>query len=774
MMGETLVVNCNISVSTSYNSNRKMSKCSWADLLPELLQSILSRLYGKDVPVFQAVCRQWYSIHAPVHDIAKQPLLLRYRPDNNCELYSPAYAKTYFLRELPDPLLRDTQIHSFNHGWLLLSRARKFFFLHPTTGETILLPGSNSSLPFNVMCFSAPPTSPNCVVIRVFDAKILFGIGRQETDYSRMYISFTRRGDTSWKVCWARQNTERMEFYPGRRLVANKIKTNRCKTRLTCKADFRWSSYRSAPVFHKGAFYCISQEGRLGVFNPNSRYNMWKVINVKCRSAFNNDKVAYLMESSRGELISVLVGEEFVRVFRYDHVLKLWQSVYSIGDQVAFLSPTSSMMLSSKELQVKRFRNTIQFPSFHRHYNLFYSLSTNRFHSSENGEYTSNTELPLNCTWMVPKFQRFSGQTPLWKDRGEGDLLVIDDHPSHCIRNLGISSGSRCKKSSSSEGHKMIITTEQKRPWIILSHRTGRTFVDLVNRAFHARDKMEASLMSKQVYGVSSGKVALVDVNSGEWALLDMSSMAMDALPTWKIPKDFKKSCCVIHLPAGESRFVVMVFGRIKLDEHSVYRFMTTYCRVGDEKWTLTAQVPRIYSAVAYRGKIYGCGEQHLGGPGLFGIDLQQEDSRNRGAELVKLPEYEPMGGMGCTYYLVESCSRLFLFEKFMSDKGDDFEEVIMEARAYRLDEEIMKWEALRDLGDMAFFAGIGTSGFVCSASGLGLPRNSLYFVDKFELDGILPALNRHRELEWKQKGLHQQKDGRRWAPEVHMQGQEE
>ncbi|CAN0890735.1 F-box/kelch-repeat protein At3g18720 [Linum grandiflorum] len=606
------------------------SSSSWADLLPELLQSILSRLFGKDVPVFRAVCRQWNSIPSPVHDIAKHPLLLRYRPDNNCELYSPAYGKTYFVHA--HPWLRDTQIHSFNHGWLLLSRCRKFFFLRPTTGEIIRLPKSNSALTFNVMSFSAPPTSPNCEVIRVTDVNSL--VVKEKPDYSRMYIDFTRRGDSTWidynsnlddeNLSFGYLNKARMEFYP-RRLVASNINANRFKLRLACKANFRWSASRTAPVFHKGAFYCLGQEGRLGVFNPRKKnfIDWWNVIDVKCRAAFNTN--------------------EFQRLI--------------------------------------------------------------------------------------------SGQTPaLWKDPGEGDFIdndIVD--PSDHIRDLGISCRSRCKTLSSSGSQKMIIT-EQKRPWIILSHTkknrgTCRMFVDLINRAFHTRDKMEASLMSKQVYGVSSEKVALVDVNSGEWALLDTSSMAMDALPMWKIPKGFIKRCCVIHLPPGDSRFIITVFGHVYVpDETPRYRFIRMYCRVGDKEWTtrMEGRIFRMSSAVAYRGKIYGCANWGC----LYEIQIQPEGNEVQEKKLANLPQYEPMGWRAASTYLVESCGELFLFTKFMSEKGDDFE-VIMEARAYRLDEKTERWEELQDLGDMAFFGGIRSSGFVCSASGFGLPRNSLYFVDK-------------------------------------------
>ncbi|CAN0890737.1 hypothetical protein LINGRAHAP2_LOCUS16601, partial [Linum grandiflorum] len=380
------------------------------------------------------------------------------------------------------------------------------------------------------MSFSAPPTSPNCVVVGLVDLKM---------DYTAVYICFIRRGDSAWRDYSysfnyaGYPNWARMQFYKPRLLArysddkwrSPQLNLKRCLFRPSpCLAKTRWCDYLSAPVFHKGAFYCISQEGQLGVFDPwkKKKRNMWKVIDVKCRTAFYTHlhSEAYLMESSKGELLSVLVGPdgEYVQVFRYSHVLRMWQSLDSIGDQVAFLSPTSSMVLSCNELQVKGFENTIHFSRFHGIDNVFYSLSTKQFHSFKNG-YTSpdlsDTEFRLNSTWMVPKFQCHT-QTPLWEDDSGGGDDHIELDPSHCISDLGFSS--MCKKSSGGPGDQMIMMIEQSaRPWIVLTHkenRGGRTFVDLVNRTFHTRETMEACLIRKQVYGVAYRRVVLADVKS--------------------------------------------------------------------------------------------------------------------------------------------------------------------------------------------------------------------------------------------------------------------
>ncbi|CAN1308065.1 F-box/kelch-repeat protein At1g57790 [Linum perenne] len=365
-----------------------MSCRRWEDLLPEILSLILLNLHGKDVPVFRAVCRNWNSVPPPksknihhVSEMLKYPFLLSYRDKSSLILYTPAYNKTYSIRALFSGL-EDAQIHSSNYGWLLLSRrerSRRFFFLQPVTGDIINLPRLNVD-PY-----------------------------MDRVSWAR--FAFIRRGDSSWRSSNLQYpNKTRLKFDLLRRLVRSKVNTNLCVFRaVPCAASIMWSSLWSAPVFHNEAFYCLGQNKRLGVFDPRSE--MWRFLDMKFSSSdveSSTDK-AYLMESSRGELISVVVGlrGEFVRMYRFDEDLRLWRGLSSLGDQVAFLSPTSSIVLSCKELQVKGLENTIHFPRFDGDFNVFYLLSTGRFHSFEGGytsHHPSDKELQLNSTWMMPEF----------------------------------------------------------------------------------------------------------------------------------------------------------------------------------------------------------------------------------------------------------------------------------------------------------------------------------------------------------------------------------
>ncbi|CAN1131891.1 F-box/kelch-repeat protein At1g57790 [Linum perenne] len=719
-----------------------MSCRRWEDLLPEILSLILSNLHGKDVPIFRSVCRNWNSVPPPksknIHhfsEMIKYPFLLTYRHNSSLILHTPAYNKTYSIRA-PFSGLEDAQIHSSNFGWLLLSRrerSRRFFFLQPVTGDIINLPRFNID-PYvpclNEMSFSAPPTSPNCVVlgVRVMD----------KISWTR--FAFIRRGDSSWRSSNHQYpNKTRLKFnLLPLRLDGSKVNTNLCSFRpIPCAASIMWSSLCSAPVFHNGAFYCLSENKRLGVFDPwkDETSKMWRFLDVNFDSSdveSSTDK-AYLMESSRGELILVMVGlrGEFVRMYRFDDDLRLWQGISSLGDQVAFLSPTSSIVLSCKELQVKGLENTIHFPRFDGDCNVFYSLSTGRFHSFKGGytsDHTSDKELQLNSTWMMPEFRRYSNQQLDWNnDSPEEEDPTIQVDPSYFISGFNFS-----------QPQNYIVDATMSRitasPWIILSHENTnksephRTLVNLVTNVSHSNDSRIEMFRGKEVYGSSNGLVLLVESESagGDCVLLNTKSMTVEPLPKLKLPTTFRRNCFVIHCET-----VVMIFGFIKMNNQ--YEATTILCRVGDKEWTICTGGITVHDVAAYQGKLYGIGWlPESGRYDFIEMELLQHQMHYKVTKVVgiELPKYKHMGQIGAGLYMVESRGELLYFEMMVSDVVIDSFPVVMDVRVSKVDLEGMRTEVVKDLGDRAFFMGVG-GGFGCCASESGVERNSIYFVDQ-------------------------------------------
>ncbi|CAN0902413.1 hypothetical protein LINGRAHAP2_LOCUS21961 [Linum grandiflorum] len=438
------------------------------------------------------------------------------------------------------------------------------------------------------------------------------------------------------------------------------------------------------------------------------------------------------MESSRGELISVLVGRygEFVTVFKLDENLSLWQIVCNLGDQAAFLSPTSSMVLSCRELQVNGLENAVHFASFDDdgNYNIFYSLSTRKFHSFKNG-YTSDdlfdSDFYLNSTWMVPNFQSFSRRRLNWKN-------------SSSEKDFKIRSNYVCKSIFSRRPNDENRITEEvvapiRRPLIILSHgekKDACSFFDLVNLPFPSRDRMESSLRGKQVYGGSTdGRVVLIDFESRDCFLLNTSTMVMEPLPAWPMPDNFFKFCCLVH--EVDLKSAVTIFGILK--EGSDQNVVNLKCQVGDREWTTHAGGIRVYEAVAFRGTIYGIGII----PTDDVIKVHKMESRQgewvEVVDTVSIPptEFLPAGSTEDSWYLVESCGEILVFRVFWSEYNV-INEVIMVVRAYKLDLKEMSWVEVKDFGDRAFFFCHKIGGFGCCASGSGFPRNNLYFAQKY------------------------------------------
>ncbi|CAN1132189.1 F-box protein At3g56470 [Linum perenne] len=704
-----------------------MCRRRWADLLPEILCLILSKLHGKDVPVFRAVCRNWNSVPSPkskhihhVSEIVKYPFLLSYR-DKSSILYTPAYNKTYSI-EAPDSRLEDVRIHGSNYGWLLLSRRgrRQFFFLQPVTGDIINLPRMNIGWTWlNEMSFYAPPTSRNCVV---------FGIHHMSRPESSARFAFIRRGDGEWRSRHHEYpNKTRLTVYQ-RRLVGSKIRTNRCAIRaITCDASIEWSSTGSVPVFHNGAFYCLSKERMLGIFDPrkNRRRNMWRLLDTTMNnflpSGYGRGNKVYMMESSRGELVSIVVGlrGEFVRMYRFDDDLELWQGLRSLEDQVAFLSPTSSIVLPCKELQVKGLENTIHFPRFDENCNVFYSLSTGKFHSFEGGyipDDPSYNELQLNSTWIMPEFQRYSDQQLDWNNDSPEEEDGIEFNPFRRFKFLQPKNciiDARAPKAS---------------PWIVLSHEEKSTtaLVDLATNVSRSNEMFRGRI----VYASTKDLVMLVESESGgggDCVLLNTTSMTAEPLPTLKFPRNFRKTHSIIH-QEGET-VVITIFGRITTSKKD--KAATIFCRVGNEEWTICRGGIIVCNVAAYRDKLYGMGYLPRTNRETFiEMELHQRHYKVRVIEGIELrKDRKHMGQVIQLTNFVESCGELLLFEMPLSDVADGLLPVVMDVRVSRVDLEGMRTEVVKDLGDRAFFLSFDV-GFGCCASESGFERNSIYRVD--------------------------------------------
>ncbi|XP_022764313.1 F-box/kelch-repeat protein At1g57790-like [Durio zibethinus] len=211
-----------------------------------------------------------------------------------------------FLSEAEFPELQfQVECLSSGHGWLLLlsRQTSSLFFLNPFTRQKIDLPYRSSG--FTAVAFSAPPTSPDCVV---------FAIQHQ------------------YEKCWNR--------YPYR-----------------VGKDFGVLMHA---ICNDGILYCMDSCGRIATFDANKKGDTWTEISSK---NFKQVRLSCFFKFN-GELYGVkLYGnysavETVYKLKLENGVAAAWEEVNDMRDHTMFLGPYGSCAavgLDEKLLQKKIF-----------------------------------------------------------------------------------------------------------------------------------------------------------------------------------------------------------------------------------------------------------------------------------------------------------------------------------------------------------------------------------------------------------------------------------
>ncbi|KAL5718614.1 hypothetical protein ACHQM5_011498 [Ranunculus cassubicifolius] len=167
------------------------------------------------------------------------------------------------------------------------------------------------------------------------------------------------------------------------------------------------------PVFYKGEFYCLSKDGKLGVFNPNktTEEDMWRVYtSLSINDISSTPSLCILEDSTRsfimesnGDIFSVFVGSVGIPVRVYKLVqskIMKWLRVRSLGDRIMFLSHTTSLLIPAV---LKGTENRIYLPRLKENASVFYSLKLGKYRSFGDLDSRANwigTCEHWNCTWF--------------------------------------------------------------------------------------------------------------------------------------------------------------------------------------------------------------------------------------------------------------------------------------------------------------------------------------------------------------------------------------
>ncbi|XP_030964066.1 F-box/kelch-repeat protein At1g57790-like [Quercus lobata] len=365
--------------------NKKGLHRSWSHLPPELLCLVSSYLLAGDFTTFRVICKSWRSSTSlprpAVSTLTDSPWslspCLMSVGSHKCTFFHPGYQK-HDACEIDIPELLDARIRFSKYGWLLLTGYGydnfSVFFFNPFTKEKVELPKYTNRESFVTMSFSSPPTSSDCFVIGI--------CGWDD-------FGFIKRGEKRWT---SHTIINRPEFTP--------------------------SSYCN-PILHKGLCNCLGENGGLGVFDPNDNPSNWII--------YHNDKIpliqekldsvhrSYLVESDEGKLLAIFMVEEGdtktpIHVFELPklqvnkNMLKprkiVCRIVRSLGNRILYISLGGSFL---GPVVPRGLGNQIYLPIVQDQKNIYYSLSTGKYHfifDDYSAKNIHRLEQPMNCCWI--------------------------------------------------------------------------------------------------------------------------------------------------------------------------------------------------------------------------------------------------------------------------------------------------------------------------------------------------------------------------------------
>ncbi|KAL6523449.1 hypothetical protein OROGR_017052 [Orobanche gracilis] len=263
---------------------------------------------------------------------------------------------------------QDCEICYSKDGWLLMVvNKRSSFFFNPFANEQErrLADGPDDKL-LNTWCiaFSHPPTSSQCVVVEL------------ESYPSQVFGHVTYPGQNRWT---------RIHF-----------------------ADLNFPFYNTSPVFRKGAFYYLNDEGKLGILKVAEGEDRQEVaadlgevdnLCAPCTDYYN----CFLVECN-DDLLSVFEGYfgKWIRVFKLDESTMTWIEVENLENHMLFVGHTSFSAVA----HVPGMENKIYFPKFYMDNIVFYSLETKKYHTLGSNEVVNFHDMKehVNSSWIEPRW----------------------------------------------------------------------------------------------------------------------------------------------------------------------------------------------------------------------------------------------------------------------------------------------------------------------------------------------------------------------------------
>ncbi|XP_076943718.1 uncharacterized protein LOC143614059 [Bidens hawaiensis] len=357
------------------------------NVLFHILEMIMERCVGVEYMRFRATCKlcclaappiQWgnertlrkwqtYSVVSPWLMV-----LDNYGGIITFNFIDPICGDEYFILK-PRELTNDCQICYSMYGWLLLldrfnMELPQMWFFNPFTSEVIQL----SIMPddFRSICFSAPPTSPDCTLI---------GFTRQRAYVCPVYH------EAPWRLYDLDTGISDVNSFP-------------------------------IPTFSGRDMYVLCNNARIEAFRNIGKENFSRVVVVdKVPVSRCTSLKEYFLANYDSHLLLVIVGEveESVEVFKLNESTKEWEEINCLGTHMVYISYPSCFCL---EARLPEMANKIYFSRLLHNDDtktVFYSMETCKYHTFDDkniqesfGVYLSETV--RHCyyphTWIEPSW----------------------------------------------------------------------------------------------------------------------------------------------------------------------------------------------------------------------------------------------------------------------------------------------------------------------------------------------------------------------------------
>ncbi|KAL3532102.1 hypothetical protein ACH5RR_005623 [Cinchona calisaya] len=296
-----------------------------------------------------------------VRMVNKPPWLMFFPKSGNfVEFYDPLQ-REFFSLQLPE--LCGSKVCYSKDGWLLVYKPRThgLMFVNPYTRELINLP--KLELIYQVVAFSAAPTSSCCIVFTV-----------KHVSPTIIAISTCRPGATEWTTINYRN---RLPFVSS---VWNKM------------------------VFSGGKFYCLTLTGWLGVYDVEKRTWVVHVLPPPKSPAYcyvKNWWNSKFLAEHNGEIIVVYTSSEVNPViYKLDQTIKEWVETKTLAGLTIFASFLSS---HARTDLLGTMRNSVYFSKVRLYGKrcISYSLDDDRYYPRKHYDNWGDED-PFRSIWIEP------------------------------------------------------------------------------------------------------------------------------------------------------------------------------------------------------------------------------------------------------------------------------------------------------------------------------------------------------------------------------------